>query len=628
MPNNSYRFFVAFFLLVGLTPAQGQSPTETGTYQVLKTFHVGGEGGWDYLTVDSERGLLYVPRSTHTLVLDATSGKTVADIPGQKRNHGVALANSVSRGFITDGEDGSVTIFDLKSNQVLGKIKAAEDADGIIYEPVSRKVLVSCGDAGVLIAIPADVDPKTGQADPPIALSGKPEFLAAAEGKAYVNLVDKDQVAVIDLKAMKVIQKWPTAPGGSPVGLSMDSVHHRLFIGCRNPQKLIVMSSDDGKILADLPIGAGVDATQCDGDIFTSCRDGTLAVARETSPGKFEIVQTVQTREGARTMGIDPKKRRIFLPTAEFGEQKDARGRPVPKPDSFMILMVGQESEKTKPTAETEKPHTVTVKPLTQEEQDKLLAERLNGGMGYSFRQFANMFLVTSRIKLSYGIGLMTSSRKISEAELQPAFPKFYKPTLREFLDAIALQTSSQWKYDPTNKYVQSDTDRGAIDGLAIFEFTETKREKPYQIDPAKGWKTIDRGNWVMHIPPIFPVGMDIYEFGSYSSEDGTKEEELMKKVVTEVSLEWAKRAKEEVDAKELTAAKVGSYDALYFEAMVPMPGGTQIRWRQWVFAVGNQCYFVVSTILPKNEDQLYPEVQAMLKSFKMKKSEAKPTSP
>jgi hypothetical protein len=265
----------------------------------------------------------------------------VADIPGQQRNHGVAIVSGIGRAFISDGEDGSVTIFDTKTYEVLGKVKADKDADGIIYDPSSRKVLVSCGDAGTLIPIPAEVDPKTGKADPPIALGGKPEFLAAAEGKAYVNLVDKDQVAVVDIRMMTVIHKWATAPGGSPVGMSMDVVHHRLFIGCRKPQKLIVMSSDDGRILADLPIGAGNDATQFAGDAFASCRDGTLAVARETSPGKFEIVQTVQTRLGAKTMGIDPKTHTIYLPTAEFGQKKDAKGRPIPKPGTFIILVVG-----------------------------------------------------------------------------------------------------------------------------------------------------------------------------------------------------------------------------------------------------------------------------------------------
>lgn len=316
------------------------APVDIGPYQVSQVLHLGGEGRWDYLTVDSEHGLLYVPRTTHTMVLDAATGKLVADIPGQQQNHGVALVADVGRGFVSDGRDGSVVIFDLKTNHVLGKVKADVDADGIIYDPVSRKVLVVCGDAGVLIPISPDVDPATGKADAAVALGGKPEFLVAAEGKAYVNLVDRDQVAVVDTKTMKVIHKWPTAPGGAPVGISIDPLHRRLFVGCRKPQKLIVMSAESGRVLADLPIGAGVDATQFDGDAFASCRDGTLAVVRETSPGKFALIQTVQTRPGAKTMGVDPKTHTLFLPTAEFTPQKDAKSRPIPKADSFMILVV------------------------------------------------------------------------------------------------------------------------------------------------------------------------------------------------------------------------------------------------------------------------------------------------
>jgi hypothetical protein len=337
---------LTFSLVLFVAPSvqaqpSASSPHDTGPYQVSQAFHVGGEGGWDYLTVDSEHKLLYVPRTTHTMVLDATTGKAVADIPGQQRNHGVALVPSVGRGFISDGMDASVTIFDLKTYKVLGKVKADIDADGIIYDPASRKVLVVCGDAGVVIPIRPDVDPQGGKADAAVNLGGKPEFLVAdGLGKVYINLVDKNQVAVVDTKTMKVIDKWSVSPGGAPVGLSMDREHHRLFIGCRNPQKLIVMSADDGRILADLPIGAGVDATLFDGTIFASCRDGSLAVARETSPGKFQIVQTVETRQGARTMGLDPTTHTIYLPTAEFAAETNAQSRPIPKPDSFMVLVV------------------------------------------------------------------------------------------------------------------------------------------------------------------------------------------------------------------------------------------------------------------------------------------------
>jgi DNA-binding beta-propeller fold protein YncE len=343
--NKIIRPFLALALVFGASVlAQGQS-TAARSYAVSQTFHLGGEGAWDYLTVDADHHLLFIPRSTHTMVLDTATGGIVADIPGQKRNHGVALVPAAGRGFISDGNDASVTIFDLKTYQVLGKVKAQPDADGIIYDPASNKVLLVSGDGGVLIPISPDVDGATGQTDAAVDLGGKPEFLVAdGRGKAFINLTDKNLVAVIDTKSMKVIAKWPTAPGGAPVGMSMDRTRRRLFIGCRNPQKLIVMSADDGKILADLPIGSGVDATHFDGDIFASCRDGTLAVARETSPGNFEIVQTVKTAQGAATMGLDAKAHALYLPSTEYAQPAREGARPAPKPNTFMILVV-------KPTA-------------------------------------------------------------------------------------------------------------------------------------------------------------------------------------------------------------------------------------------------------------------------------------
>jgi DNA-binding beta-propeller fold protein YncE len=322
--------------LCGIAAAQG-------SWSVEKTFHVGGEGGWDYVTVDSANHRLYVPRSTHTMVIDADSGKTLADIPGQKHNHGVALAPEAGRGFITDGA-GSIVIFDLKTNAVLGTVSAHPDADGIIFDKASGLVLAVSGDDGVLMTLKPDADPKSAKVES-LDLGGKPEFLASdGAGKVFVNLEDKNQVAVVDIKARKVLAHWPVAPGGTPVGMAIDPQKGRLFIGCRNPQKLVVMSTEDGKILADLPITAGVDATRFDDQrAFASCRDGKLHVAAETSPGKFEIVQTVTTPLGARTMDVDPATHKIYLPTAEFEEQKPgATGRPQAKPGSFMIVVVAK----------------------------------------------------------------------------------------------------------------------------------------------------------------------------------------------------------------------------------------------------------------------------------------------
>jgi hypothetical protein len=204
-------------------------------------------------------------------------------------------------------------------------------------------------------------------------------------------------------------------------------------------------------------------------------------------------------------------------------------------------------------------------------------------------------------------------------------FPEFYKPTLRELLDVIALQTSSEWKYDPSGKHIQSDVDHGPVEDLAIFEFTEVKREKPFQVDLPKGWKSTDKGNWVMFVPPVFPLGMDIHELGSYSSDDASQEKELLEKVPIEVSLMWARRAKDEVDPKDLKPAKVGRYDALYFETMMSLRDGPTVRWRQWVFMADHRCYFIVSTILPELEAQIFPGVEAMLKSFQIIEPTASP---
>ena len=206
-------------VLAGLLPARTQTD-----WAVEKTFHIGGEGGWDYLTVEPETHRLFVPRSTHTMVIDSASGKVLGDIPGQKMAHGVAIVPQVGRGFISDGGGkGGIVVFDLKTYSVLGTLLAQPDADGIIYDPASGQVLVVSGDGGTLMSFKPDVDPKNGKIDTSIDLGGAPEFLASdGAGKVFINLMDKDEVAVVDLKERKVIARWPVAPGGAPVGMAID----------------------------------------------------------------------------------------------------------------------------------------------------------------------------------------------------------------------------------------------------------------------------------------------------------------------------------------------------------------------------------------------------------------------
>lgn len=305
-------------------------------WSVKQTFHIGGEGGWDYVTVDDANHRLFVTRTTHTQVIDTDTGKLIADIEGQKSSHGVALVPKLNRGFITDGGgSGAIVVFDLTSYAVLGQFPALPDADGIIYDPATDLVLAVSGDGNALFAFKPEVDPKLSSAGKPIQLPGAPEFLATdGSGKVYVNLADKNLVAVVDLQTRKVIAQWPVAPGGRPVSMAIDPAHHRLFVGCRNPQKLVVMHTDTGAIEAALPLCAGVDASAFAGDqVFASCRDGSLTIASEHGE-KFQIVQTVKTREGARTLGLGSKH--LYLPTAEL--EPATSGRPKPKPGTFMIV--------------------------------------------------------------------------------------------------------------------------------------------------------------------------------------------------------------------------------------------------------------------------------------------------
>lgn len=330
--------FAAAMLMAGSLPGQAQAK-----WVVKNTLHIGGEGGWDYALVDARNNRLFITRSTHTQVIDTNSGKVIADIPGQIRSHGTAIVPAANRGFITDGGgEGAIDIFDLSTYKLLGKIHTMPDSDGIIYDRSSNLVLAVSGDGGKLMTFSPDIDVASGKVTI-IDLGGSPEFLAAdGDGKAYINIPDKNVVDVVDLKTNKVIARWPVAPGGENVGMAIDVRNHLLFLGCRNPQKLIVMSTENGKVIADLPIGTGNDAVQfANGKAFASCGNGELVVASQQD-GKWQVEQVVKTAMGARTMGIDRRTHTIYLPTAEMEPPAPGQRRPSMKPGTFMILEVGQ----------------------------------------------------------------------------------------------------------------------------------------------------------------------------------------------------------------------------------------------------------------------------------------------
>jgi len=344
MKLQSVRFFLPLITCCLGSAALCADP-EPGPYGVLTTLAVGGEGRWDYINCDSTAKLLYVPRSTHVLVLSADDGKQVTDIPDTAGVHGVALVPELNRGFASDGEDGTVTVFDTKSHAVLGKVKAAADADGIIYDPASKQVLVGCGDSDVVIAIPADVDPTKGDsAAKSLDLGGKPEFIASDGAvHAFINIANKNEVVEFDPKEMKELARWPIAPGTKPTSMAIDPAHHLLFVGCRN-KLLVILDTESGKIVSTLPIGKGVDATAFDdGKILVSCGDGTLWVVAEESPTEFKTLQTLPTALGARTLAVDPGTHKIYLPTADFkpADSANPKAKPEPIPDTFKIVVVG-----------------------------------------------------------------------------------------------------------------------------------------------------------------------------------------------------------------------------------------------------------------------------------------------
>jgi DNA-binding beta-propeller fold protein YncE len=325
----------------------------TPGYKLTSAMKLGGAGRWDYVTLDAAGKFLYVTRTTHTMVVDVATGKPVHDIAGQVRSHGVALVPAAGRGFISDGKLGAVIVFDLQSGATLGRIAAADDADAIIYDPASDRVLVFCGDAHRMVALAPNGDPNGGVAATTVDLGGSPEFAVAdGLGKVFVNIADKDEVAVLDTTLMKVIARWPTGPGQRPTGMAMDRASRRLFVGCRN-KKLVVMNADDGKIVAAFAIGAGVDATAFDDRMaFASCGDGTLTIVREVAADKFELAETVKTEMGARTMAVDGHSGTVYLPTADLAVSPsgagNARPRGIPVAGTFRILVVTQNAPREK----------------------------------------------------------------------------------------------------------------------------------------------------------------------------------------------------------------------------------------------------------------------------------------
>ena len=315
-------------------------------YHLINTYKIGGEGGWDYLTIDSAARRLYISRATHVIVLDVDSGKQVGDIPDTPGVHGIALAPEFNRGFISDGREGMVTVFDMQSLKPITKVKAGDNPDAILYDPASKRVFAFNGHSHDATAIDAAKGTVVGT----IKLEGKPEFAQSdGKGEIFVNIEDKSQIDAIDPQKLEVKARWPLTPCEEPSGLAIDRGNRRLFAGCDN-KIMAVVDADSGKVIATPAIGDGVDANGFDPETsfaFASCGQGVLTIVKEESPDKFIVVQNVETQAGARTMALDEKTHNVVVVTAKFGPPPAPTvDNPHPRrtilPDTFVALVYGR----------------------------------------------------------------------------------------------------------------------------------------------------------------------------------------------------------------------------------------------------------------------------------------------
>lgn len=306
-------------------------------YKQVGKFEIGGEGGWDYVNYDASSNRLFVGHSMEITVIDVASGKKTGSVPANGA-HGVAVVVDKNLGFSTNGRAGTVTVFDLKTLQPKAEIKAGENPDAIIYDHYSKKVVVMNGRSKDLMVI----DPDSLKVVNTIPLGGKLEFAAADSSHVYVNVEDTGEIASVDSNTWKADKRWKLAGCEEPSGLAVDEKSHRLFSVCGN-KKMVVVNTNDGQIISTLDTGAGTDGAGFDPELgyafASNGSDGTLTIVKAGKDGKYTVAESVPTQRGARTVAVDPKSHKVFLPTAEFGPPAEGTSRPTVKPGSFVILI-------------------------------------------------------------------------------------------------------------------------------------------------------------------------------------------------------------------------------------------------------------------------------------------------
>jgi len=339
-------FASAIVALAGMvltaTPAVAQGP-----FHVEHVWKIGGDGGWDYMSVDPHSKLIYITRGDHVIVFNTSEGKQVAEIPGLHGIHCVVFASDGVHGYITDGGANQVAVFDRKTMKIVARIPVGNHPDGEVFEPVTKTVWAFDGgshDATV-------ISTKTNEVVATIPLPGRPEFpVADGRGHVFDNIESTSQLVRLDAKTLKLTGTFPLAPCDSPSGLAIDPAHRRLFSVCDN-QTMAVVDADSGKVVTTVAIGEGPDASRytANGNYAFSPNggSGTLTVAHEDSPDHYSVVQTLTTKKGARTMAIDPDGNHLYTVTADFGPPPaPTPGHPHYRrtilPGTFEIIAIGR----------------------------------------------------------------------------------------------------------------------------------------------------------------------------------------------------------------------------------------------------------------------------------------------
>jgi len=336
----------SLFFFTALATAIGAADS----YHLLKKIPIPGDGGWDYVAADSDARRLYVSHNTEIVVLDLDSGATVGKIEGGPDMHGAAIASEFGRGFISESNPGSVVIFDLKTLAKIGEVRVGDDPNGIIYDRGTKRIFTADRGSKRVTAIDAQTGKIVGMID---NLGGRTEHLASDEaGHVFLNMQDRNTMLKLDVRDMKVLETWPTAPCEAPSSMDMDRAHSRIIIGCRGKGMMAVVDATSGKIVATNPIGGGVDAAEFDPKTglayFSTGADGALWIFRQKSPDEYQIVQTVPTQAGARTMALDRKTGKVYVAGAELGPRpaptpENPRSRLPVIPGTFSVFVIGQQ---------------------------------------------------------------------------------------------------------------------------------------------------------------------------------------------------------------------------------------------------------------------------------------------